>query len=240
MVKTNKFPLVDWLRAVEKFLAPIVVRYKRREFLRLNRLRGNNIGAAEVSWAASLGAGIEIGKGSRVDGASSLDSYTYVGDYCSITRAKIGRYVSIGNNVTIGPGEHKLNRISTSAMFYNDPYEELTQGDCVIESDAWIGVDAVILRGVRIGVGAVVAANAVVTRSVPDFAVAAGVPARILKYRFDDGTRERLLKSEWWLKDVLEAKQFLQRLDDDIQNAEVLVLGSLASRHAAPGTKEES
>ena len=69
----------------------------------------------------------------------------------------------------------------------------------VVEHDAWIGERAVITPGCsRIGLGAVVAAGAVVTKDVADFAVVGGSPARVLKYRFPEETRERLRASQWW------------------------------------------
>lgn len=133
-----------------------------------------------------------------VDASSTIGSYTYIGKNSFITKASIGRFCSIANNVSIGHGEHKLNLISTSSVFYKDAWQELTEHDCIIDNDVWIGVDAIILRGVRIGTGAVIGANAVVTRDVPPFAIVAGVPARILKYRFDQQKQALILKSEWW------------------------------------------
>jgi len=68
----------------------------------------------------------------------------------------------------------------------------------VIGNDVWIGQNALIRRGVRIGDGAVVAGGAVVTKNVPPYAVVAGSPARIVKYRFDEKTIERLREAAWW------------------------------------------
>ena len=159
------------------------------------------------------GENIQIQTGSRVDGSSEVGGNTYIGCYCYITRAKIGRYVSIANNVSIGQGEHQLDRISTSSLFYKDPWSMLTSKDCEIGSDVWIGVDAVILRGVKIGTGAVIAANAVVTKDVPDFAVVAGVPARIIKYRFTESQILKILASNWWEKNFSDAVAICNQLE---------------------------
>src|SRR6266568_3835399 len=176
----------------------------------LQRLQRNNcILSSEVSLRALNGNNINIGRGTQLDGLTSIESYTYIGRNCTVTRSKIGRYVSIGNNVTIGPGEHDLGRLSTSSLFYDNPYDELTQGECIIENDAWIGVDVIIMRGVRVGIGAAVAANAVVTKNVPDYAVVAGVPAKVLKYRFNAEKQAQISASQWWTKDLPEARKFL-------------------------------
>ena len=187
--------------------------------LQVKIFKRGRIYSFHVSSKALRGKNIEIGFGARIDGSSEIGGNTYIGCYTYITRAQIGRYVSIANNVSIGQGEHQLNKISTSSIFYKSPWDELTAGTCEIGSDVWIGVDAIILRGVKIGVGAVVAANAVVTKDVPDFAVVAGVPARIIKYRFPDSQRMQILDSLWWEKELIEAAKILQQLEKGLTEA---------------------
>lgn len=122
--------------------------------------------------------------------------------------ASIGAFCSIASNVGISLGNHPLDLVSTSPAFYlsrfglvdtdmEDPQEFAKP--IIIDHDVWIGLNATILTGVHIGIGAVVAAGAVVTRAVPPFAIVAGVPARIMKYRFDEKTRDDILQSQWWL-----------------------------------------
>lgn len=156
---------------------------------------------------------IEILNSSTVDSKSTIGSYTYIGRCTHITKSTVGRYCSIANNVSIGQGEHELDRVSTSSRFYDSPWETLTASDCIIESDVWIGVDAVILRGVRIGIGAVIAANAVVTKDVPPFAIVGGVPARLIRYRFSDEKQINILASQWWEKDYKEAKILINQIE---------------------------
>jgi virginiamycin A acetyltransferase len=149
---------------------------------------------------------------SRVSKDSTLGRYCYVGERCDITRATIGNYVSIANNVSIGPGEHGLTGISTSSLFYDRPYDQLTAGDCVIESDVWIGVDSIIRRGVTLGIGSVVGANSFVNDDVPDFGIVVGSPARIIGFRFPESQRAIILKSRWWDYDLERAKQIMRDL----------------------------
>ena len=102
--------------------------------------------------------------------------------------------------MTIGPGEHDTKQISTSPIFLKamNIKENLTEKEVLIGNDVWIGTNAVILRGVIIGNGAVIAAGAIVNRNVDDYAIVGGIPARIIKYRFDEEKRKQLLDSEWW------------------------------------------
>lgn len=160
----------------------------------------------------------KISQSSRVSKDSIIGKYCYVGERCDITKSEIGNYVSIANNVSIGPGEHSLNKISTNSLFYETPYLNLTQGHCKIESDAWIGVDSIIRRGVTVGIGAVVGANSFVNSDVPNFAIVAGSPAKIVGYRFDNASQKVILDSKWWNLEIEDAKIFLDKISKTIEN----------------------
>jgi len=175
------------------------------------RCRIRSLGVSPRAIAGSFD--VEVLNNCSVDGSSCIGSYTYIGANTNITRTNIGRYCSIANNVSIGQGEHSLDRVSTSARFYDAAWETLTAGESEIGSDVWIGVDAVILRGVRIGIGAVVAANAVVTKDVPAFAIVAGVPARHIRYRFDDEKCKTILESRWWEAEHAEALGMIRKIE---------------------------
>lgn len=92
-------------------------------------------------------------------------------------------------------------------------YNDLTQKDCIIKNDVWIGVNAVIRRGVTVGNGAVVGANSFVNKDVPDFAVVGGCPARIIKFRFDEETQKRIIASAYWDYAPEDAKKIIDTLD---------------------------
>jgi len=157
---------------------------------------------------------IRIQSDSNVDSNSMVGEYTYIGKRCVVTKAIIGRYCSIGNNVSIGIGEHDYTKISTSAQFYDDPYLELTAKEVIVEDDVWIGTDVVILRGVRIGRGAVIGANSVVTKDIPRYAIAVGVPAKSIKYRFPEGFQKKIEESHWWEMNKNEAIKIFEKLKE--------------------------
>jgi acetyltransferase-like isoleucine patch superfamily enzyme len=190
---------------------------KMRNFFALldaNHLRACRIRSLEVSpKALKFSREIEVMGGSSVDASSKIGSYTYIGRNTHITKSDIGRYSSIGNNVSIGQGEHSLDQVSTSSRFYASAWDLLTTGKCEVGHDVWVGVDAVILRGVRIGVGAVVAANAVVTKDVPPFAIVGGVPARLIRYRFSKEKQKVILESAWWELDSDKATEEIRKIE---------------------------
>lgn len=173
----------------------------------------NVIKSFSVSLFAIRGNSIQVERGTSIDRYCAIGSYVYIGKNVSVTQASIGNYVSVGNNVSIGQGEHLLDAPSTSSHFYSDPWGVLTAEECVIKDDVWIGAGAVILRGVEIGVGAVVGANAVVTRNVAPYDIVVGVPARVLRSRFDAEKKKRIIDSRWWDHDIKNAKAILNKLE---------------------------
>jgi acetyltransferase-like isoleucine patch superfamily enzyme len=138
---------------------------------------------------------------------STLGRHSFCGYDCDITHADIGSFVSIANGVVIGGGRHPMEWVAMSPVFYEgrdsvkakfsthkrDPVKPV-----VIGHDVWIGRSAIVLSGVEIGIGAVVGAGSVVTKNVPAYAVVAGNPARLIRYRFSESIIQRLLYTRWW------------------------------------------
>jgi acetyltransferase-like isoleucine patch superfamily enzyme len=118
---------------------------------------------------------------------------------------RIGRYVSVGPGVAVYRRNHPLERLSLHPCFYNAqhgaaPGADVATATLDVGADAWLGARAMVLPGCRrIGRGAVVAAGAVVTRDVPDYAVVAGNPARVIRYRFEPEAMDAAERSGWWL-----------------------------------------
>jgi acetyltransferase-like isoleucine patch superfamily enzyme len=157
-----------------------------------------------------LVSGVEVGKYSY-----GYEAHCYRGSLLK----SIGAFCSINHSVRIGEFNHPLDMITTHPILYIsksdvlgyegvpglleedellDLYSFKSNGQVVIGNDVWIGANAVILPGVTLGNGSVIAAGAIVTRSVPDYAVVAGVPAKVIRYRFSHEQIEILNRVKWW------------------------------------------
>jgi phosphonate metabolism protein (transferase hexapeptide repeat family) len=140
---------------------------------------------------------------------SAVGDYTFVQKNSMVINADIGKFCSIASGVSISLGQHPTSHVSSHPAFYSatqplaktfsnedrfEPFNKRTK----VGNDVWIGQNAMVMDGVTIGTGAVVAAGAVVTKDVPAYAIVGGAPAKLIKYRFDEETRERLLETMWW------------------------------------------
>jgi acetyltransferase-like isoleucine patch superfamily enzyme len=135
-------------------------------------------------------------------------------------KVTIGSFCSIGPNVEIITGGiHPTDWISTYPFRVQwkmkGAFEDgmpSSNGEVVIGSDVWLGTGATLLSGVHIGHGSVVAAKSVVTKDVPPYAMVAGVPAKIIRYRFDPEIIQRLLEIAWWEWDDARIREAVPRL----------------------------
>jgi len=153
-------------------------------------------------------------------------SFTYLGGGNTTMKniKSIGRFCSIASNIVAGEMEHPIDFLSTSHVLHGNwtgQWPELKslfnennikihesiknhsetlskKGKIVIGNDVWIGEGVFISRGVTIGDGAVIAARSVITKDVPPYAIVGGVPAKVIKYRFDEDKIEKLLSLKWW------------------------------------------
>lgn len=148
----------------------------------------------------------------------NLGECSYIGEETVISNPQetvVGKYCSISHQVYIGPTAHSLHYLTTHSFISNEengtiddsilvPKENLVPNEfeiskpVVIGNDVWIGLRAIIMPGVKIHDGAVVASGAVVTKDVPPYAIVAGVSARVIKYRFSVDIIRELLELKWW------------------------------------------
>lgn len=165
---------------------------------------------------------------------SSIGYASYVSDRSFVKNTVIGRYTCIANDVMTVAGNHPVFFASVHPAFYSlaqkpsyvkkTKFEEFNylnsekRISVKIGNDAWIGARATILEGVTIGDGAIVAAGAIVTKDIPPYAIVGGVPAKIIRYRFDEETIQKLLKMKWWKKD----QEWIQNHADDFDDVKKL------------------
>ena len=141
--------------------------------------------------------------------ADKIGKYTYINDYCLIDRnvKSIGAFCSIAYNVRIGLGNHPTDWATSHPFAYQKkygfrdesiPFNANQNLDTIIGNDVWIGANATILAGVKIGDGAIIGAHALVTKDVKPYSVVVGSPARHIKLRFEEKITEQLLELKWW------------------------------------------
>lgn len=144
----------------------------------------------------------------------------------------IGKFCAIASDVKFifNAANHTLKSLSTYT--FPEFFEEWgykvdniteafdTKGDIIIGNDVWIGYDARILAGVTIGDGAIIGTNAIVTKDIPPYAIVGGVPAKIIKYRFDEETIGKLLSLKWWNW----SKEILKKAIPIIQKGNIEIL----------------
>lgn len=147
---------------------------------------------------------VKLGKVDVHNGDHSFGAYTYMrsgGELYGNT--SVGRFCSIGQNVIIGleKNKHPTSWLSTSlfSKSIEENYESIAMSaTTIVGNDCWIGRDAVIMSGVKVGDGAIIGARALVTSDVPPFAIYAGIPAKLIRYRFPADVIDGLVESNWW------------------------------------------
>jgi acetyltransferase-like isoleucine patch superfamily enzyme len=172
------------------------------------------IGSPHIGTRARLGKGCSVSRGAEIGNDVWIGDYSYLNCGAIVASGTIGRFCSIGPYALIGLADHPIDHLSTSPFLYGgcNLFRRPASWDDFpsppkIGSDVWIGAHAFVRQGVRIGSGAIIGAGAVVTRDVPAFGIAAGVPCRLLRYRFQPQVIQRLLKEPWWDLDVEELSQ---------------------------------
>lgn len=168
----------------------------------------------------------QFGKGVVLYGWSIFSSNVRIGDYSYLKpnnfmrNVTVGKFCCIADNFSVGLNEHPYHDFSSySFTGLASPVRSRISGKyhaeekmTIIGNDVWIGQDVIVKSGVTIGNGAVIGARSVVTKDVPPYAVVAGVPARIIKYRFEQDKIDLLQKLKWWDWDLEDIVGNLDRL----------------------------
>ena len=156
-----------------------------------------------------------------------LGEYSYIARNSNITNTEIGKFCSIGPNFCAGQGIHPTNGISTSPMFYSNAKQNGTtlvkeskiqeSKRIIIGNDVFIGANVTVLDGVKIENGAVIGAGAVVTKDIPPYAIAVGVPAKVIKYRFSHYQIDKIQINQWWKGDE-KSLELVEKYFFEIEN----------------------
>lgn len=163
-----------------------------------------------------------------------LGEYSFLGKNSVLgpNLTRMGKFCSIASGAIIGPNIHPLDKISTAAIFYSQAIGMSSQDQqkkrklrkklfnskpTIIGNDVWIGVNAIILSGVKIGDGAVIGAGAVVTKDINSYEIVAGNPAIFIRKRFPDELITKIEATKLYEKDSKKLIQFInQHYDEDV------------------------
>lgn len=158
-----------------------------------------------------------------------VGKYTYGGCFCKKFNGgvvTVGRYCSIAQDVCYFGANHPMDHISTSAFFFNKSLsafdvKDVERSRLIIGNDVWIGKNAIITHHCKkIGTGAVIGAGSVVTKDVDEYAIVAGNPAKLIRYRFTEAEIEMLKQTEWWNDDFPDLMQLYEYRIDPVQFSE--------------------
>jgi acetyltransferase-like isoleucine patch superfamily enzyme len=161
---------------------------------------------------------------------SLIGKFTYIGNYSQLNNVNIGNYCSIASYFKVGLGKHPTNFISTSPFFYSKtqhwnlsiitkyPFSEDNIVQTVVGHDVWIGENVIVMDGIKIGNGAILAAGSVVTKDVPDYAIVGGIPAKLIKYRFSEDIIFYLQNLKWWEKNIDWIKNNIESFQKPVED----------------------
>jgi acetyltransferase-like isoleucine patch superfamily enzyme len=164
---------------------------------------------------------VQVDKRTKLTNKSFIGRFSYIGKATIMGDIHIGRFCSIANGFSYYAGDHDMKSLTTHPFIYSDDmfgqypgykdikykqnikYQDAEFGSLKIGNDCWLGADVTVLKGCStIGDGAIIGARSVVTKDVPPYSISVGGPAKVIKFRFDEGIVARLLRVKWWKFDL--------------------------------------
>lgn len=190
-------------------------------WIKFYKFRKHNV---KIHWRSYINKYVYIGKGTNINGPAFIKGTKEAPVY-------IGKWCAIGHNLRIRTRNHDIRYANIQDEFqlkYVSSRFDLGmyKGPVKIGNNVWIGDNVIILSGVTIGDGAVVGAGSVVTKDVPPFAIVAGVPAKVIKYRFSQKIINQLLEIKWWdwdEKKIKRNKKFFSTPLDEVEDLYTLI-----------------
>lgn len=175
----------------------------------IRKLRFKAVKDSQIDKTAHIASGCHVF-------SSSIGRYSAVSYDCQLIHCQIGAFCSLASGIIIGGASHPMDWVSMSQVFVIEPgsikkkfspHEYESYKKTIIGNDVWIGDRVLIKAGVTIGTGSVIGMGSVVTKDIGDYEIWAGNPAKLIRHRFDEETKERLLASRWWELPETELKE---------------------------------
>ena len=192
---------------------------------------GDNVTIGEDSFISNsrLERHVQINRRNIIDGVT-IGQYSYTGANTTLKSATVGTFCSLSWNISATGNYHDCLKLTAHPIAqlvsfgFVDESEEHDKRIIHIGNDVWIGANACIMPGVTVGDGAVIGAGAIVTKDVPPFAVVAGNPAKVIKYRFSDEQITALLKVRWWDWSEKLFKKHIGLFKDQVNDKTIRIL----------------
>lgn len=217
---------------IKKYIKRVILKHRSVDVsmtsnINLNFAQENRHGVKSIIWNSNIHVD-KMGEGCFIENINAYGNIE-LGRFVSISgpgtilhavknKIYIGSFSSIAQNVSIQEFNHNINCATTFAIqrnLYHKPFQKdvISKGNIVLEEDVWIGSNAVILSGVRIGRGSIIGAGSIITKSIPRYSIVVGNPGKRVKQRFDNEICNLLEELQWWkwpTDKILQSRDFFQ------------------------------